>query len=228
VLFRITSLYWTRGEYQRAVDNVLAELERALSHSRKDSIVSAAAAANSICLQLFTNISWDPKTGERRSDDPRGFADEYGLGIGKPFKYGMTNAEEDSATFATVFVTQELFAAYKGQTKTDPAFLEHSGYGSWEQLEKNLDIETYVRAQLADNIFEAPAKYLYEKYLRYGFVVTPESNFHCPIITKGDVTFAEVKDSLARTPASKVDANTRRMIEILESLYNWLGTHCVR
>lgn len=237
----IIYLYQSRGQYDRTLDMVFDAIEQALTRSKQEEVLGASQIASQLLRELFTTISWIPETGKRRSNDPRDFADSHGLGIGRPFRYGMTSPAEDHATFATVFYTQEQVARSADDPKSRYR-ADNDGYASWEELEVNVDVEGYVRAQLADNNFEPAAKYLYFKYLHTRFYCPPgdwtrlrntpsycKSGAYprCPVIKTSDVTFSEVMKKLSETPLSRVDANTSHIIDLLYHAYDWLSRHCL-
>jgi tetratricopeptide (TPR) repeat protein len=185
----------------------------AISHRLGDAewFEDAARSIDVTYARVFDDISWDRHTGTRRTDDPRDFADMYGIGIGRPMKYGMVSAEEDAATFTTLFMAQEQVELHRGKVARDV----RCPYASLKELRANVDVEGYVRQQLVEKNFEPAAKYLFHVWVEDGFGaaafrVTPTER------QRNLVTFDEVRAQLESTPGLTVAPSTLRAIELFE------------
>jgi hypothetical protein len=218
VVFR----YLLNNDYDRAVKGGLITFDEAAVLKDAERLKTASDILDSVYLKVFSNISWRP-TGERRGGDPRDFVEDKGLAIGADYKYGMTSSDEDHATFITFLFFREEVAAMK---RSD-VFATEAGYESWEALQRNVDIERYVRQQMREAKFELAAKYLYGTYINFGWA--PEGDhLKCVGRTRGNqsITFAEVERQLAGVHLGKPNDNTRHMIELLRTGYDSIRSHC--
>lgn len=211
------------NDLERAVRMGLMVLEQALRLKDSDRLQEASEVMQGVYLEVFRNISWLYLTGERRSNDPRDFVDNLGLAIGADYKYGMTNIDEDDATLVTLLFFKEEVANMKPSAE----FAEQAGYESWEALQKNVDVEGYIRQLMADNKFELATKYLYARYIDPGWAVK-NSSLECINTNSGTqfVTFGEVERRLASVPPEQVSQNTREMIHLLRTAYDFIMQHC--
>jgi hypothetical protein len=214
--------YLTRNNYERAVQIALIGFEDTALNN-KNRLGEAKQIVMGVYLEVFRNISWRRPGDVRRSDDPRDFVENTGLAIDADYKYGMTSPEEDDATMGTLFLTRETVATLKPSEEVARGL----GYESWEALQANLDVEGYIRQQMAGGKFELAAKYLYEIYMEFGWVLE-KNQLSCPEGSGGKrhITFAEVRDRLANPQADKVSSNTRKMIELLSLGYDFQKQHC--
>src|SRR5262249_20159276 len=99
------------------------------------------------------------------------------------------------------------------------------GYASVDELRKNTDLDGYVRQQMVDGRFEPVAKYLYVRYINFGFSLS-EGHVQCPDERAPRVSFSEVRVGLARRPQLSVSDRTRRIIEMLAKGRDFLEKHC--
>jgi len=219
-LSRLVSLYLKQDDFQSALNIVLTAIEDELEYKHTKEVVTLSEMASSIYLRLFYTISWIPGTSDLRENDPRDFADRSGIGIGSNVKYGMTDPEEDSATFATLFFLQELANSNEGKE-----YPKAWGYRSYDDLLKNTDIEAYIRSQLADRNLEPAAKYLYNKYIRYNFGEVSGRPFSCPNEQPNSVTFTEVRKAI-ETGGEAIPHWTRYVIDLLFEGEQFLRTYC--
>lgn len=216
-LSMLVSWYTDRDKYETALDTAYRALDGGSTNTRIDAIEVASNALEFIYAKLFRSISWQNRATERRSNDARDFVDNHGIGIGRTSKYGMENVREDYATFATIFYLQEVTLSRdrESEEELDPESTPLFGYGSREELRRNVDIERYVREQLVDDNFEPAAKYLYFKYIHNSFTPgMPRYMRHSPTVPPM-VSFAEVLTKLSAAPSVRVDPNTKRIIEAL-------------
>jgi tetratricopeptide (TPR) repeat protein len=223
-LGNLTSFYLRSDDWEHAIQVVFEEITDAVAHKHKVKTHVAYSVAQSVYRQLAEGLSWERKTARRRSDDPRDFVDNWGLGIGRTFKYGMTNAHEDSATMVSLFHQQRQFGfdQQRGIVLTDSEkYL--TGYSSDEEFRRNLDVEQYVRLQLADGHFEFAAKYLYYRDLNSAFIETEAGHLRCFAESASATSFDEVIERMETVPILTVSDYTRRAIQLLT-----LGAEFVR
>jgi len=215
-------LFWRIGQkgYKKALELLLA---RAASPTVEPAGKTAATESlEYLFLRIFHSISWDPETGERRSSDPRDFADDHGLGLHKSFVYGMTDKDEDSATFSTLLYSQDMSSSLKFAPKEYASL----GYASPEDYRRDHDINAHIRSQLAAGNLEPVAKYLYVWYLRYNFGGMSFGGC-AQAVRDGAVTFEEVFDGIERLSASTLDPWTLQVIEMEDAGYRFLRSQCV-
>ena len=219
--FALISWYVSKADYDRALDTIFQTLDSAIPAKRNSLIDGALRSADFTYLKLFYNISWE-SSGRRRSNDARDFADMYGIGIGRSSKYGMVSPDEDHATFFTVFFTQEQVKQEGNRLKSEQSYITQSGYSSFDELERNVDIDRYVREQMEEDNFEPAAKYLYCRYIQGAFDTDKLRHRQREPAT---VSFKEVLNKLRTAPTIRVDHNTEHIIELLYRGDKFLAEH---
>jgi hypothetical protein len=207
------------GEAARTVLNEVGAEDRAAGDRAVRE--SAARLAEGFYGAVFDSISWRPgKDSEvSRDADPRDFFDMYGIGIGRSVKYGMTDSDEDSATFKTVFFVQELMRASPNEDWL-------SGYSSMDEMRKNYDIDAYVRQQMSQGNFEPAAKYVYVRYVDGRFGAIEDGSVACRPAEEGWITFDDLRDQLEAVPALGVPPSTMQAIEAFDNAYSYLESRC--
>ena len=209
-------------DFTDATSLLLDEINN-VSGVRNDRLVKVVEeAGTSYSLALFQGISWKPDGGIRDAD-PRDFVDNTGIGLGRQFKYGMTDWAEDHATFATAMVTEELYA--KAATNDLVSEAKRAGYGSADELRTNLRVPDFVRRELLDSNFEPVAKFLVIEQLNFTFQLRPKEGQACPKHSS-QFPFTEIRRRLREAPAGTVATTTQDILFSVERLVESLQTNC--
>lgn len=205
----------TRQDYESALAHIFTAVDIGRSSNNEMLTQAAARLGDRLISTLFDSISWDPTTGGRRSDDPRDFADDNNIGIGRSSKYGMTNPDEDHATFATlVFMSETL--------KNNPEFVE-----SEEVNPEEYALDSYIRTQIAEQNFEPAAKYLLTIYLDGGFSSALNlADPTCPSSKRNLVSFEEILTPLDKSQST--DPHTILIIRLASAIKEFLEERCTR
>lgn len=221
--------YVDREDYENALNIVFDEIKMAINNQDELEIQDKARYAEGIYYELYLSISWIPSTGKLRENDPRDFADNIGLGIGRDFKYGMVDPEEDHATFATISVMQGYFESnlINGEMFDEEEYGDFLGYESRDEFRKNFDLETHIRAQLKEGNFEPVTKYLFFAYVDDHFETAEDDYLKCPIELPTNVTFNDVIERLEEVPSNTIPPQTIYVIERLYQGMQFLEQNCI-
>jgi hypothetical protein len=228
---RLMTFHISQDQFDAAANLLHQEIEHRLFVRKLDEVAELAKIAEEFYSTLFNSISWYTWTSDRRQDDPRDFADMYGIGIGKNFKYGMVDPDEDSATFVTVFSVKEYVRGLLSDPKSNEDVLllaKHIGLRDIDELVKELDLDLYVREQLAQSNFEPVAKYLYVTLIRQKFYSEDGKYLNCPSEGLSSLSIEEIKRQLEDTSVMTVSTRTVHLIELLYKGHEFLIKHCER
>lgn len=212
-----------RDAFGTASALIVSELQHAID-TRHDNQLKVAARVGESMLELFFNgISWTAQN-KLRDGDPRDFVDNTGIGIGRRAKYGMTDPDEDMATFFTAKVLEELVTLKVGGAEFLTSMTKKGGYGSIEELVQNARLTDYVRREMADGNFEPVAKNAYLEvddtlYNLAGQVLVCRER-------ASSIPFAEVSRRLRQAPAGTVAATTSEILAGFGRLVRFRDTHC--
>ena len=207
-------------DFPDATSLLLGEI-RYVSETRDDSLLKTVEEiGSSYSLALFKGISWKPD-GSMRDLDPRDFVDNIGIGIGRQVKYGMTDWDEDDATFATAQYMEDAMAKYSERNLLRLA--EGAGYTSVDELRANSRLGDYVRREMMDGNFEPVVKLLVHEQL--DFQLKAGKGAECPK-RPSDFSFAEVRRRLREAPAGTVSTTTQDILFSVQSLAESLNANC--
>lgn len=213
VFEELFSLYRNSEDLDKAANTILDQFHNALASKDWRRISVTAMIADEFYDLLFVRISWSLDSHTLREYDARDFADIYGIGIGKTFKYGMVSPDEDESTFLS------LIMLVRGD------MVPQSIYNSEEVTKRNYDLPKYVREQMIEGNFEPAAKYLFITSMG-GFLGNNKRLLFCPDTRRGDVSFNEVEEALMKAPTLMVSASTRNILELFYRGHIFLKTYC--
>jgi tetratricopeptide (TPR) repeat protein len=204
----------SKQNYLPAVDAILKALNEAITQNNDELFEVYGKLAESIFYEVFKSISWDPKTGKRLSEDARDFVDTHDVGVGRTVKYGMTDADEDHATFVTAFyVATKRRASLQGEER-------RKGSATKSGDEQNLALPDYIEQQLNAGNFEPVAKYLYVRFI--GFKFGRLNELATPNTGEEKITFPVVRRKLEQTPGLLVPQATLNAIEAFNRAFDFL------
>lgn len=201
---------------------LLAEMKAAIDERDNPRLLSIVAAADAAYGRMFTAVSWNLQTRKMRENDPRDFVDNTGIGIGRRQKYGMTDPDEDHATFVTVMVEEELFIDQQ-QGAPSPERIKRGGYASADDYLKNIRITDYVRAEMAAGNFEPVVKYLNQAWM---FGTLSSSQGLVCLDPPPKIRFDEVARRLRIAPAGTVSPVTVEVFSALDEASRFVAGHC--
>jgi hypothetical protein len=211
-------------DFDLASRQLLHAIEDRFEANASDEVERCCHLAEHLYRLLYYSISWVPGKDELRKDDPRDFADTDGIGIGKETKYGMADRDEDVTTFFTLFFIQDLIRSVPPDQLAEAARLR--GFASISELQKNVDLEGYVKQQLKEGNLEPIAKYLYILYIDSAFYDGKGRYLEGGLGTRGAdsrrITFDEVAKELRDQGKGNDSGHSRRIIAQFRDAYRFV------
>jgi hypothetical protein len=209
----LLSRYITRSDFESAYAVLFTVIDGAVLAGRPSLMSKVGERSGTLSLALFESVSWDFRSKKRRSDDPRDFVDDGVIGLKLSSKYGMTDPEEDHATFGTMLFVEE-------EAKAEPRYLEI------RKIEDPAEVNLtgYLRTLMAQGKFELVAKYLIFSYI---FEISHEANgtaLLCPRRSPEMVAPAEVV--LALDKATNVPERTATVIRLIDAVISAVEKRC--
>jgi tetratricopeptide (TPR) repeat protein len=205
-------------------------IEKAIASKDYEYIEYNIKEVERLYSQLFYRISWISGTKELRMRDPRNFADSVGIGIGNEYKYGMTDPDEDEATFFTLLYLAEEVKMNGPEHFLKLKSFEDIGYTTIDDIRANTDIEKYIRDQMTNGNFVPAVKYLYCRYFftfpHYSLTHKGHPRFECKKEVSTNVTFKEVAQKLNSVSLKTIDPATIQAFQMMNEGYEFSEKLC--
>ncbi|HEY6644267.1 hypothetical protein [Povalibacter sp.] len=208
--------------FGEAAELLATEITAANADGHKERLKTVRGVADSFVRSLSYGVSWTAE-GSLRGSDPRDFADNTGMGIGRQIKYGMTDQYEDDATFFTVMALEELMSTSPPDPQDLARMATDGGYASTNEFLESVRVAEYARREMLDGNFEPAAKYMVIDLLTFAFDDKLEPP-KCPAAPRV-ASFDVVRQRLLEAPAGTVAPTT---VEILLAVERLAAVACIR